>query len=209
MGQMQASIENTYLSRIFIRNCLVYGDVLPCPASLSLCSKFHIPYFAMKTWTEPGPLSDGSRFGNRAFVRRRQFALSRQATQTVFFVPHSKANTMSVRLASCRMAAAMLFAVASAIHAQTFTSIPAIPFDTAGPLIQAHAEPLKPFNVAGERGVVLGQQDGTFEAWVLPVKLLSHLTIEAEVEGNKTKNWRCRCPQPGLQKLLSSAGGIR
>jgi hypothetical protein len=57
--------------------------------------------------------------------------------------------------------------------------------------------------------VVLGQQDGTFEAWVLPVKLLSHLTIEAEVEGNKTKNWRCRCPQTGLQKLPSSAGRTR
>ena len=42
---------------------------------------------------------------------------------------------------------------------------------------------LKPFTVAGERGVLLGQQDGTFEAWILPVKLLSHLTIEAEIEG--------------------------
>ncbi len=81
------------------------------------------------------------------------------------------------------IAAALLFAAASAIHAQTFTSIPAIPFDRSGLVIQAHAEPLKPFTVAGERGVVLGQQDGTFEAWVLPVKLLSHLTIEAEVEG--------------------------
>ncbi|MGD0628440.1 MAG: hypothetical protein ABR987_03765 [Terracidiphilus sp.] len=78
---------------------------------------------------------------------------------------------------------ALLFAVPSAIHPQTFTSIPAIPFDTAGPVIHAHAEPLKPFTVAGERGVILGQQDGTFEAWVLPVKLLSHLTIEASVEG--------------------------
>jgi glycogen debranching enzyme len=50
-------------------------------------------------------------------------------------------------------------------------------------VIRAHSETLKPFTVAGERGVVLGQQDGTFEAWVLPVKLLSHLTIEANVEG--------------------------
>ncbi len=81
------------------------------------------------------------------------------------------------------MAIAMIFAVASAIQAQTFTSVPAIPFGTAGPVIQAHAEPLKPFTVAGERGVVLGQQNGTFEAWVLPVKLLSHVTIEADVEG--------------------------
>ena len=90
---------------------------------------------------------------------------------------------MRFRLPLQCMAAAMLFAITPAVHAQTFTSIPAIPFDTAGPVIQAHVEPLRPFTVAGERGVVLGQQDGTFEAWVLPVKLLSHLTIEAEVEG--------------------------
>jgi hypothetical protein len=90
---------------------------------------------------------------------------------------------MPNRRTSFLMAAAMLLSVASAIHAQTFTSIPALPFDTAGPVIRANAEPLKPFTVAGERGVVLGQQDGSFEAWVLPAKLLSHLTIEAEVEG--------------------------
>src|SRR5580658_9799175 len=81
------------------------------------------------------------------------------------------------------LAVATLFVITPAIHAQTFTSIPALPFETAGPVIRAHAESLKPFTVAGERGVVLGQQDGSFEAWVLPVKLLSHLTIEAQVDG--------------------------
>jgi hypothetical protein len=90
---------------------------------------------------------------------------------------------MGARFTAFRMAAGLLFAVTSAIHAQTFNSVPAIPFETSGPVIRAHAEGLKPFTVAGERGVVLGQQDGTFEAWVLPVKLLSHLTIEANVEG--------------------------
>jgi glycogen debranching enzyme len=90
---------------------------------------------------------------------------------------------MHSRCTSFTVAATILFAVASAAHSQTFSSIPAIPFETTGPVIQAHAEALKPFTVAGERGVVLGQQDGTFEAWVLPVKLLSHLTIEANVEG--------------------------
>jgi len=83
---------------------------------------------------------------------------------------------------------ACLLAVTSAIlapeiRAQTFHSVPAIPFDTTGPVIRAHSETLKPFTVAGERGVLLGQQDGAFEAWVLPVKLLSHMTIEANVEG--------------------------
>ena len=49
--------------------------------------------------------------------------------------------------------------------------------------IRRHVEAGKPFTVTGVRGVVLGQQEGTFEAWVLPVKLLSHFTIEANVEG--------------------------
>src|SRR5258708_9654284 len=82
---------------------------------------------------------------------------------------------------------ALLFAVTAAVPAQqstpVFTSIPAIAFDTAGPVIRAHAEPEKPFTVAGELGVLVGQQDGGFEAWLLPVKLLSHLTIEANVQG--------------------------
>lgn len=78
---------------------------------------------------------------------------------------------------------ALLFALISAIHAQTFSSIPAIPFDKVGPIIHAHTESQKPFTVAGQNGVILGQQDGTFEAWVLPVKLLSHLTLQADIQG--------------------------
>jgi glycogen debranching enzyme len=81
------------------------------------------------------------------------------------------------------VASATLFAFSSAVQAQTLSSIPAFAFDNKGPVIQAHAEPEKPLTVAGERGVLVGQQDGTFEAWVLPIKLLSHFTIEAEVEG--------------------------
>src|ERR1700747_3401002 len=73
--------------------------------------------------------------------------------------------------------------LATPVLAQPLSSIPSIPFDTSGPVTRANAEPQKPFTVAGERGVILGQQDGTFEAWILPVKLLSHFTIEAEMEG--------------------------
>ena len=64
----------------------------------------------------------------------------------------------------------------------SFAPIAPIAFDTTGPVIRAHTETLKPFTVAGEHGVLLGQQDGTFEAWVLPVKILSHLTIEADIQ---------------------------
>ena len=49
--------------------------------------------------------------------------------------------------------------------------------------IQRHAEVEKPFTVTGECGTIVGQQDGRFEAWLLPVKILSHMQIEARVEG--------------------------
>ncbi|MGA8089274.1 MAG: hypothetical protein WCA10_18520 [Terracidiphilus sp.] len=77
----------------------------------------------------------------------------------------------------------LLFAATTLAQTSFLNSVPAIPFDSTGPVIRAHAETEKPFTVAGERGVVLGQQNGIFEAWVLPVKLLSHLTIEGDIEG--------------------------
>jgi glycogen debranching enzyme len=48
--------------------------------------------------------------------------------------------------------------------------------------LRQHAEALKPFTVAGECGTIVGQQDGQFEAWLFPVKVLSHMRIEARVE---------------------------
>jgi len=82
---------------------------------------------------------------------------------------------------------ALLLFSPAAIYSQSpapvFNPLPPILFDTSGPVIRAHTEALKPFTVAGERGVIVGQQDGTFEAWLLPAKILSHLTIEADVEG--------------------------
>ena len=52
-----------------------------------------------------------------------------------------------------------------------------------GLAIRRHAEAAKPFTVAGTQGVIVGRQEGVFEAWLLPVKLLSNLRIEAEVDG--------------------------
>jgi len=47
--------------------------------------------------------------------------------------------------------------------------------------IRQHAETLKPFTVAGKCGAFVGQQDGSFEAWTWPLKLLSHFRIEAHI----------------------------
>ena len=83
---------------------------------------------------------------------------------------------MRSRTSAFSMAAALLLVATSATplvsRAQqalpALSSIPAIPFDDSGPVIRAQADPQKPFTVAGERGVLVGQQDGGFEAWVLP-----------------------------------------
>lgn len=79
--------------------------------------------------------------------------------------------------------AALLLSAACAAHPQSFTPIPPPAFDNAGPVLREPIQAQRPFTVAGEGGVLLGQQNGTLEAWVLPVKLLSHLTIEARIEG--------------------------
>jgi hypothetical protein len=38
-----------------------------------------------------------------------------------------------------------------------------------------------PFTVAGESGAIFGQGDGSFEAWIFPVKIASHFRITAEL----------------------------
>lgn len=49
--------------------------------------------------------------------------------------------------------------------------------------IRRPVETNKPFTVGGTQGVIVGRQEGVFETWLLPVKLLSNLRIEAEVDG--------------------------
>lgn len=55
------------------------------------------------------------------------------------------------------------------------------PMPEGEPRITHAAELMKPFTVAGETGAVFGQQDGSFEAWVFPVKVLSAFRITAEL----------------------------
>src|SRR5579862_6266528 len=52
----------------------------------------------------------------------------------------------------------------------------------SGPLaIIRPVEDHKPFTVAGEEGAILGEQNGRFEAWLYPVKILSDFRITAEL----------------------------
>src|SRR5579872_145571 len=57
------------------------------------------------------------------------------------------------------------------------------PYDNGVPLkIVREVVPSRPFTVVGPRGAILGQQDGSFEAWIFPWKILSHLRITAEMQ---------------------------
>ena len=97
----------------------------------------------------------------------------------------------SIRIQLKSVACLAIFLFSAALQAETtptvaapkLTPLSTIALDSTGPVLRENAQPQKPFTVAGVRGVLLGQQDGTFEAWVLPVKLLSNLRIEANVEG--------------------------
>ena len=64
-----------------------------------------------------------------------------------------------------------------------FEPVAAFPLTQSGLVISRPVQPAQPFTVAGESGVLVGTQDGSFESWILPIKLLSHLTIEANLEG--------------------------
>ena len=50
------------------------------------------------------------------------------------------------------------------------------------PSIRREILPIKPFSVVGPRGALLGQQDGTYEAWIFPWKIFSDMRITAEMQ---------------------------
>jgi glycogen debranching enzyme len=50
------------------------------------------------------------------------------------------------------------------------------------PIIRRDIQAQKPFSVIGPRGTLLGQQDGSFEAWIFPWKILSHMRITAQMK---------------------------
>jgi glycogen debranching enzyme len=62
-------------------------------------------------------------------------------------------------------------------------SSPAFPLPASPFAISRPAQPRMPFTVAGEAGAIFGQGDGSFEAWVFPIKIASRFRIMAEMAG--------------------------
>jgi glycogen debranching enzyme len=82
----------------------------------------------------------------------------------------------------------VLWMVASAYPQDIPKSLPALPAisiqsSSESLSITRDAIPSRPFSVVGPRGAVLGQQDGSYEVWLFPWKLLANMRIEANMQG--------------------------
>jgi len=81
--------------------------------------------------------------------------------------------------------ASLMFLVARTLAAEAHRDLSPLPYFAAKqpgqPMISSNIMAQKPFSVIGPRGAVLGQQDGGFEAWIFPWKILSHMRITAEM----------------------------
>lgn len=80
-----------------------------------------------------------------------------------------------------RRASALAAFAATIAAAQNWQSTPAFPLASSPIALTRPAQPHMPFTVAGDIGALFGQADGTFEAWVFPVKIASHFRITAEL----------------------------
>ena len=81
-----------------------------------------------------------------------------------------------------RLAFLLIAALAAVAQPQpALRPIPRFPLGADPLTITRAVEPNKPFTVAGERGAIFGEQSGTFEVWLYPVKILSGFSISAEM----------------------------
>jgi hypothetical protein len=93
-------------------------------------------------------------------------------------------NSYSSLAARCCLYLLFLTSLASLAQSpSSWKPLPVFPLADNPITLRQHVEPEKPFTVAGECGALLGQQNGSFESWIFPIKLISHLTIQAQVEG--------------------------
>src|SRR5690242_1769067 len=84
---------------------------------------------------------------------------------------------------SLSLVALWICALAARVISQTVAPVAEFPFQETVPLkIVREAVAARPFTVVGPRGGILGRQDGSFEAWIFPWKILSNLRITAEMQ---------------------------
>src|SRR5690242_9340878 len=64
----------------------------------------------------------------------------------------------------------------NSVAAQSLRQAPGLP--ESGIVLQDSPQPLKFFDVTGPESAVFGRQDGQFEAWIYPIKLLHNFRLE-------------------------------
>ena len=122
-------------------------------------------------------------------VVRQAATKNRRKNRAVINSSTAAANWVATfTLSQCNMASMrypfLFVTLATVALAQTnWRATPGFPLSASPLAIVRPAQPRAPFTVAGERGGIFGQGDGTFEAWVFPVKLASHFRISAELAG--------------------------
>ncbi len=77
--------------------------------------------------------------------------------------------------------AVLLLLLASSAMAAELAPLPHFSHPANTLHIVAPCVPRTPWTVAGEHGALFGRQNGKFEAWLWPVKILSNFTIRAEL----------------------------
>jgi hypothetical protein len=77
----------------------------------------------------------------------------------------------------------LVLPLATATAEAPFTSVAHFRLGSNPLVIRQPAQANRPFSVTGERGAILGQQDGSFELWLLPVKMLHNARLSATLQG--------------------------
>lgn len=77
----------------------------------------------------------------------------------------------------------LFFPLVPAIAEAPFAPVSRFPLDSNPLVIRQPAQVSRPFSVTGQRGAILGQQDGSFELWLLPVKMLHNARLTATLQG--------------------------
>ncbi|HET8638187.1 MAG TPA: glycogen debranching protein, partial [Acidobacteriaceae bacterium] len=77
--------------------------------------------------------------------------------------------------------AALLLLFATAAAGAGLQPVPNFSIPPQAPVIRSRCVPREPWTVAGEHGALFGRQNGEFEAWLWPVKILSDFKISAEL----------------------------
>ena len=67
--------------------------------------------------------------------------------------------------------------------ASAVIGIPRFDIPTSGLCWQSAAQPFKYFDATGHRAAILGEQDGTFEAWIYPMKVAHGFDLEFQQDG--------------------------